>query len=70
MLGTSFNFSVTAIKNRSGNFTAFFDELPGLVVQAKDDKEMIDKLDSLLKSYAKRLQSADKNFDIKIKDLV
>lgn len=68
MSNSSKKLTVTAVKHdNSGFITAFFNELPGLVVQGSDDDDVIDKLDSLLKSYIKRLGSVNKNFDIKMR---
>ena len=57
--------TVTAIPDpHSKVITAFINELPGLVVQANSLEEVRVKLDSLLKSYIRRLQSIGNNFEI------
>jgi hypothetical protein len=56
---------VTAVfDNHSKAITAFFNEFPGLIVQANSLDDVKVKLDSLLKSYIKRLQSIGNNFEI------
>lgn len=50
--------SVTALQpDGSGPITAYFNELPGLVVQGKSVDDVKPKLQSLLNFYIKRLQS-------------
>lgn len=56
--------SVTAVSLAdSGTITAFFNELPALVVQGKSDEEVKTKLQRLLMSYINRLKSVN-DFDI------
>ena len=51
-------FTVTAILDQKSNITtAFFDDLPGLVVQGSSLDDVKVKLKDLLKLYIKRLQS-------------
>lgn len=57
--------SVTAmLDNNSDSITAFFDELPGLVVQGNgwDDVKM--KLKDVLMLYIRRLETIGKDFEI------
>lgn len=50
--------TVTAVTDgKSGIVTAFFNELPGLVVQSQSQDDVVDKLKSLLNSYINRLNS-------------
>lgn len=57
--------TVTAIPNGNGRpMTAFFNELPALVVQGFNDEEILGKLASLLESYIKRLDSLKGNLEI------
>ena len=60
---TSKKLTVTAI-NDAGNITAFFNELPGLVVQGNSMENVRNKLGALLKSFIKRLETVGDNFDI------
>lgn len=60
--------TVTAVVDDQNRVTAFFNELPALVVQGNSDDDVKQKLGSLLKSFVKRLQSA-KDFEIKTKQL-
>lgn len=56
--------TVTAVLDKhTGQATAFFDELPGLVVQGNPD-DIKGKLTSLLDSYLKRYESRKNNIDI------
>ena len=66
MTKQSKKLTVTAMVNTDGNLTAFFDELPGLVVQGKTFNDISVKLRSLLDSYLKRYESRKNNFDIQI----
>lgn len=62
--------SVTAVFHQSsGRITAFFNELPGLVVQGHSDDDVKAKLTSLLDSYIKRLDSIKHNMDIQTTSL-
>ena len=57
--------TVTAVHHvSSGNITAFFNELPGLLVQGNSDDDVKQKLRSLLNSFKKRLDAVN-DFDIK-----
>ncbi len=57
--------TVTAVQDqKSGQITAFFDELPGLVVQGNSDNDIKNKLGSLLDSYIKRYESRKNNMVI------
>ena len=57
--------TVTAVVHKTtGNITAFFDDLPGLVVQAKTTDDVDKKLRSLLDSFIRRLDSMKNNIDI------
>lgn len=48
--------SVTVVvDDDSKTITAFFNELPGLLVQGKDMEDIKTKLASLLRSYVKRM---------------
>lgn len=60
--------TVTAVVDDQNRVTAFFNELPALVVQGNSDDDVKQKLESLLASFVKRLQSA-KDFEIKPKQL-
>lgn len=63
--------SVTAVLHQdSGRITAFFNELPGLVVQGHSNNDVKTKLSSLLDSYIKRLDSMKHNMDIQTTSLV
>lgn len=58
--------TVTAVSmGDSTIITAFFNELPGLLVQGSSDEDVRLKLDSLLGSYIDRLNSAKNNIDIR-----
>jgi hypothetical protein len=61
--------TATAVVDQNSRITAFFNELPALVVQGDSDDDVKEKLGSLLQSFIKRLQSADNNFEIKTKVL-
>lgn len=62
--------TVTAVLHPDdGVITAFFDELPGLVVQGTSDDDVETKLKSLLNSYIKRLDSIKDNLNIKTTSL-
>lgn len=57
--------SVTAILSKdSKSITAFFNELPGLVVQGNSEDDVKMKLKDVLNLYIKRLQTIGKDFDI------
>lgn len=60
--------SVTAV-NYKGVITAFFDDMPGLVVQANSADDVKHKLSSLLASYIKRLDSIKDNINIKTESI-
>jgi hypothetical protein len=63
--------TVTAVLDtNSKTITAFFNELPGLVVQGKDVNDIKGKLRSLLASYVKRLQTIGKDFEIRTSSFV
>ena len=64
----SMKLTVTAVVDDQNRVTAFFNELPALVVQGNSDDDVKQKLESLLASFVKRLQSA-KDFEIKPKQL-
>lgn len=62
---------VTAVTDRdSGQITAYFNELPGLVVQGKSISDVRTKLISLLDSYIQRLDSIKTNLDIQTAPLI
>lgn len=48
--------------------TAFFHELPGLMVQCKEE-EIPAKLDHVLDSYIEMLKDRKNNFDIEVKTM-
>jgi hypothetical protein len=56
--------TVTAIAYK-GYITAFYNELPGLVVQGTSNDDVKVKLMFLMDSYIKRLDSIKNNIDIK-----
>lgn len=57
--------TVTAVLHQdTGVITAFFDELPGLLVQGTSNNDVDGKLRSLLDSYLKRLDSIKNNISI------
>jgi predicted RNase H-like HicB family nuclease len=63
-------FTVTALlDSKSGIITAFFDDLPGLVVQGNSETDVKEKLKDLLKLYIKRLQSIGNDFEITTKSM-
>jgi hypothetical protein len=57
------------VQSGTGTVTAFFNEIPGLLVQGNSEEDAKNKLSSLLSSYIKRLQSIGSNFDIKTESL-
>ncbi len=60
---------VTAIVTaKTGNVTAYFNDMPGLLVQGSSMDDIKIKLKSLLKFYIDKLQSVD-NFEIQTKEL-
>lgn len=62
--------TVTAILDDDSKIiTAFFDQLPGLVVQGNSEDDVKMQLQSLLGSYIKRLQSIGNDFEIKPKSI-
>lgn len=62
--------SVTAIlDNDSKIITAFFNELPGLVVQGVSEGDVRTQLKDLLGLYIKRLENIGKDFDITTKSM-
>ena len=62
--------TVTAVFDEpSKSFTAFFNELPGLLVQGNSFDDVKQKLRSLLLSYIKRLQNIANDFEIKTQSL-
>jgi len=61
--------SVTAVEDKSGTYTAFFNDLPAIVVQGKDIDDVRVKLTSLLKSFIKRLQNQSNDFEIQTKSI-
>lgn len=67
---TSKILTVTAVlDDETKVITAFFNELPGLVIQANSMDDVRGKLDSLRKSYIKRLQAIGNNFEITTRSL-
>jgi hypothetical protein len=64
MINPSKRPSVTAV-DYGGVITAFFTDLPGLVVQGNSADDVHHKLASLLDSYIKRLNNLKNNIDIK-----
>lgn len=62
-------FTVTAIVDGSNVITAFFDDLPGLVVQGSSETDVKEKLKDLLRLYIKRLQSIGNDFEITTKSM-
>ena len=63
--------TVTAVIHQdSGTITAFFNELPGLVVQGDSKDDVKGKLTSVLDSYIKRLDSIKNNMDSQTTSLV
>ncbi|UAY53438.1 hypothetical protein [Ferruginibacter albus] len=70
MTNLSKRMSVTAVANDNGVITAFFDDLPGLLVQGGSIEDVRDKLKSLLESYIKRLDSWKDNIEIETQSLV
>ena len=70
MANLSSKLTVTAVMDKDNNcITAFFNELPGLVVQGKTTDDIKNKLQSLLASYIKRLDSLKNNFEIETQSL-
>lgn len=62
--------TVTAVLHKdTGVVTAFFNDLPGLIVQGSDQTDVTKKLSSLLDSYIKRLDAMKNNIDIQVKSL-
>lgn len=60
--------TVIAVDHAEGNMTAFFKELPGLLVQGNDEKEITTKLRVVLKAYIARLESSE-DFEIERRTL-
>lgn len=70
MSNKSKNLTATAIVDaQSGSITAFFNEIPGLLVQGSSDDDVKKKLGSLLESYIRRLDSVKHNFDLQVKSI-
>lgn len=62
--------SVTAVVDDNTNIiTAFFNDLPALVVQGNTMEDIRTKLTSLLQSFIKRLQNLSTDFDIQTKSI-
>lgn len=62
--------SVTAILEKDSKIiTAFFNELPGLVVQGVSESDVKTQLKDLLRLYIKRLENIGKDFDITTKSM-
>lgn len=62
--------SVTAVVDDNTNIiTAFFNDLPALVVQGNTMEDIRTKLTSLLQSFIKRLQNQSTDFDIQTKSI-
>ena len=62
--------SVTAVVDDNTNLiTAFFNDLPALVVQGRNDDDVRVKLTSLLQSFIKRLQNQGTDFEIQTKSI-
>lgn len=60
--------TVTAVvSGPTGAITAYFNELPGLLVQGNTIDDVRLKLRSLLDSYIKMLDAGKQNFDIQTK---
>ncbi|WP_106929462.1 hypothetical protein [Adhaeribacter arboris] len=69
MIKPSKKLTVTGILNNSGRITAFFNEMPGLVVQGISEEDVKDKLIILLDAYIIRLESMKNNLDIQTTSL-
>jgi hypothetical protein len=68
MANQSKKLTVTAVAHQSsGSITAFFNELPALVVQGDSEDDIDVKLRSLLGSYIKMLESRKDNIVISTK---
>jgi hypothetical protein len=62
--------SVTAVvDDKTSLVTAFFNDLPALIVQGKDIDDVRYKLTSLLKSFIKRLENRSNDFEIQTKSI-
>ncbi len=62
--------TVTAVQHDDSEIiTAYFNELPGLVVQGSSMDDVKVKLGSLLKSFQRRLDANQDNFNIQTKCL-
>lgn len=62
--------SVTAVVNDNTDIiTAFFNDLPAVVVQGNNMDDVRVKLTSLLQSFIKRLQNQGTDFDIQTKSI-
>jgi hypothetical protein len=61
--------SVTAVVDSNQHITAFFNDLPAVVVQGTNIDDVRVKLTSLLQSFIKRLQSQSTDFDIQTKSI-
>lgn len=60
--------SVTAILDKDSKIiTAFFNELPGLVVQGNNEDDVRMKLKDVVGLYTKMIETIGKEFDITIK---
>lgn len=71
MINPSKKLTVTAVSHAdSGMITAFFNEMPGLLVQGKSSEDVRTKLGALLDSYIQRLDSIKGNIDIHTTSLV
>lgn len=69
MTNPSKSLTVTAIVNDGGKITAFFNEMPGILVQGDSKEDVAKKLKSLLNAYLKRLDAIKNNIDIQTTSL-
>ena len=61
--------AVTAVMHETGAITAFFNELPGLVVQGNSHDDVKNKLNALIKAYIRRLEAMSEDIEIETETL-
>ncbi|WP_295233873.1 hypothetical protein [Sediminibacterium sp.] len=62
--------TVTAIQDsNTGVFTAFFNEMPGLLVQTKSQDDIVQKLKIVLDAHLTRLNSIKNNIQVQQKSI-
>ena len=61
---------ITVQNGDSGKITAFFSDLPGLVVQGNSKSDVVQKLVKLVEAFAEGLKKSSNNLDIQTMSLV